>query len=709
MMDVKSRPSGAPSQHAAFSALMSPRSVAVIGASADPRRIGGRPISAMLERGFKGAIMPVNPKHATVQGLPAYASIADLPIVPDAAILAIAPTMVEAAIPELAALGVKAAIIFSSGFAEMGEAGTAAEARMLLAARSHGMRILGPNCIGLFNTRANFYGTFTSSLERGYPVAGPIGIASQSGAYGTHLFGMARDHGLGISCCVTTGNEVDVNVGDVIGWMAQDPDTLVIAAYLEGIRNGDNFLAALALARQHRKPVVVMKVGGSTVGAAAARSHTASIAGSDAVFDAVVAEYGVVRARTTEEMLDIARLATRRIYPVANTLGVLTISGGAGILIADAAEKRGLPMPPMPAAAQETLRAALPFCATRNPVDCTAQALNEISLVGRFAKTLVEQGGYRSILSFFTHVGGAASVAPQLRAELNAVRAAHSDRLYVLSILADPPQIREFESDGFTVFEDPSRAVVAIHAMGCYGDAFNRPPPGPLPAIAPVDLPLHAPNEADAKSLLTVLGIPAVPERICGTAAEAVAAADGIGYPVVLKILSADILHKSEIGGVLLDIADPGAVRKAFNLLLERAATAAPQARIDGVLVAKQLTGIVECILGVHRDPVFGPIAMFGLGGIFVEVMNDVALRRCPFDESVAAEMIGSIRGAPLLHGVRGRAPADIKALAGMLSRLSMIAHRAGSRLRGIDLNPVIAMPAGQGAFVADALIEIDG
>ncbi|HWL82732.1 MAG TPA: acetate--CoA ligase family protein [Roseomonas sp.] len=691
----------------ALSALLAPTSVAVIGASGDPTRIGGRPIAAMLARGFQGSILPVNPNRPTVQGLPAFASIAELPEVPDVAVIAVPANVAEATMAELAERGVKAAIMFSAGFAEMGEAGAVAEARMLETARRHGMRLLGPNCLGLFNARTNFFGTFTSSLERGYPEPGPIGIASQSGAYGMHLFGMAREHGIGISCCVTTGNEADLNVGDMIGWMAQDPGTEVIAAYSEGIRDSRSFLAALELARRNRKPIVMMKVGRSAVGSAAARSHTASIAGDDAVTDAVLAEFGVVRARTTEELLDIARLATKRIYPVGNTLGVLTISGGAGVLTSDAAEAIGLPMPPMPEAAQAELRAVLPYCAPQNPVDCTAQALNDLSLVGRFATALVEKGGYSSILCFFTHTGGAASVAPRLRQELSAVRAAHPDRLFVLSILANPDQVRTFEEEGFAVFEDPSRGVTALHAMGRFGEAFAAPAPAAPPEVPQVTLPARTPSEAEAKRLLAQAGIGAAPERACTTADEAVAAAEGFGFPVVLKILSPDILHKSEIGGVLLNVADAQGVREGFALLKERAARAAPQARIEGVLVAKQLSGGVECILGVHRDPVFGPVAMFGLGGIFVEVLKDVAFHRCPFGEDVAERMIRSIRGAPLLLGARGRPPADIKALARMLSRLSVFAHQAGPRLAGIDLNPVFAMPEGQGAFAADAVIDI--
>jgi acyl-CoA synthetase (NDP forming) len=347
----------------------------------------------------------------------------------------------------------------------------------------------------------------------------------------------------------------------------------------------------------------------------------------------------------------------------------------------------------------------LPFAAPRNPVDCTAQAFNEISLIGRFTDSMVEDGGYSSILAFFTQVGGSATIAPALREQLNATRTKHPDRLYVLSVVARPEQVRDYEADGFVVLEDPTRAVVAIHAMGRFGDAFARPADQAPPPVAPVTLPATTPTEAQAKRILAAAGIASAPEAECGTADQAVQEAARFGDPVVMKILSPDILHKSEIGGVLLGVAGPDAVRAGFDTLMQRARAAAPSARIDGALVAKQLTGGVECILGIHRDPVFGPIAMFGLGGIFVEVLKDVSLHRCPFGPDVAERMIRSIRAAPILLGARGRKSVDIRALSAMLSRLSQFAVAAGPRLQAIDLNPVLAMP--EGAYAVDAVIEV--
>jgi acyl-CoA synthetase (NDP forming) len=415
-----------------------------------------------------------------------------------------------------------------------------------------------------------------------------------------------------------------------------------------------------------------------------------------------------VRARTTEEMLDIAYLATRKIYPAHNTLGMITVSGGAGVLVSDVADTLGLEMPLMPAATQARLKALLPFAAPGNPVDCTAHAINDMSLVGQFTEAMVQEGGYRSVLAFFSQVGAAPSVAPRLLQELNAVKSRHPERLYVLSVVADAERRAAYEADGFAVFEDPTRATIAIDAMGRYGAAFAQSAEPSLPALPEIALPARQPDEAGAKRLLAEIGIAAPPEELCADAGGAAAAAARIGFPVVMKIASPDILHKSEIGGVLLNLADTAAVEAGFATLMARAKAAAPKARLAGVLVAKQILDGTECILGIHRDPVFGPVAMFGLGGVFVEVLRDVALRLCPFGEAEALAMIRRIKGLPLLTGARGRPPADIAALARALARLSVFAHEAGPRLRAIDINPIVALPEGQGAFALDAVIELE-
>jgi acetate---CoA ligase (ADP-forming) len=704
----KAADTGPMASFATLDALVRPRTVAVVGASDEPARIGGRPIAYMKEQGFAGGLWPVNPRRPTVQGLPAFASVADLPAAPDVAIIAVPVELAIQAVDDLGARGCRAAIVFTAGFAEVDAAGEAAQERMTTAARRHGMRLLGPNCLGLFNAPARFFATFTASFEKGWPIPGAIGVASQSGAYGTHIFAAMLDRGIGTNVCITTGNEAEVALGDVLGWMAQAPEVEVICAYAEGIRESERFLAALDLARANRKPIVMMKVGRSRLGGAAAKSHTASIAGDDTVTQAVLDEFGVVRARSTEEMLDIAYAATKRIYPARNALGVLTVSGGAGVLISDAAAEAGVEMPPMPEAAQARLRGLIPFCAPRNPVDCTAQVTNELSLIRTFTGSVAEDGGYPAILAFWSQVAGGTTTGPKLQPMMREVRAAHPDRLWVMSMLA-PNKVREYEADGWLCFEDPTRAVNAIGAMFRFGAAFEKAgkpaPEVPRPAVT---LPAATPSEAVAKALLAAAGVPAVPEHACSDAVAAVAAAEAIGYPVVLKILSPDILHKSEIGGVLLDVADADAVREGFATLMQRAKAHAPDARIEGVLVAKQIEGATEMAFGVLRDPVFGPVAMVGMGGIFIEVLKDVAFRRCPFDPAEAERMIRSLRGFALLDGARGRPKADVAALAKALSALSAFAVAAGPRLASVDVNPMLVLPEGQGCYAADAVIELD-
>ena len=688
--------------------LLRPRSLAIIGASNDPTRIGGRPLAYMIRQGFAGRLMPVNPNRTTVQGLPAYGSVADLPEAPEAAIIAIPGDAAIEAVEALGARGCRAGIVFTAGFAETGPAGATHQARLVAAARCHGLRILGPNCLGLFNATIGYFPIFSASFENGWPRPGRIGIASQSGAYGSHLFAAARDRGMGTPVLVTTGNEADLHIADAIAWMAASEEVDVIAAYAEGIADGPRFLAALELARAARKPVVMMKVGRSKIGQAAAQSHTASIAGDDRVFNAVLGDFGVVRARTTEELLDIAYVAQKRIYPARNTLGVVTISGGAGVLIADAAEAAGLPMPPMPDAAQARLRALVPFASPLNPVDCTAQAFNDMGVIGAFAESMVAEGGYTSVIGFFTQWGASPSMAPRLRAALKPVLDRHPDRLFLLSILAPPERMREWEADGFLCLEDPSRAVVALAAMGRIGAAFSRAARLPV-ALPEVMLPAATPNEAEAKRILAKAGIAMVPEAICMTAEEAVNAAQRLRVPVVLKILSPDLLHKTEIGGVLLDLRDAVVVRAGFATLLHRAATRAPTARIEGVLVAKQLVGGVEMALGTLADPVFGPMVMVGLGGVFIEVFADVAFARCPVTAADAGAMIRGLRGFPLRDGARGRPGADLAALAEAVAALSRFAASAGPRLVSAEINPLLVMPDGEGAYAADAMILLDG
>lgn len=685
-------------------ALFRPRSVAILGASDDPTRISGRPVRYLIEGGFKGPIYPVNPNRDTVQGLKAYKSLADVPETPDVALLAVPAGLTEQAVRECVARGVRAAVIFSAGYAESGGEGLAIQKRITDIARSGGLRLLGPNCLGVFNPQTGFFGTFTQSLDREMPHAGPLGIVSQSGAYGSHIAYLARQRGIGINYWITTGNEADVDVAESLEWMAAQPDIKVIMAYVEGVRDGERFRRALALAQKNRKPVVMMKVGRSEIGARAASSHTASLAGSDAIYDALFRQYGVHRAATTEEQIDVAYACARGIFPSGNKLGVITLSGGAGVLISDAAERYGMDVAPMPPAAQEVLKALLPFATVTNPIDTTAQALNDMTLLARNIEVMLDQGGYDALIGFFTTVPNTRTLSGPLREAIADGCARFPDRLIALEMVADREVVRDYERAGFLVFEDADRAVAALAALARFGQAFGRAaeirPVSPAPSIGTEALSEHA-----AKALLGAAGVPFLAERLAADAGAAGDAADAIGYPVVLKIVSAQIEHKTEIGGVIVGVADRSGVEKGFATLLERAAAHRPDAAIEGVLVAPMAKKGVEVIVGVSRDPVFGPAVMFGLGGVHVEVLKDVTFRLPPFGRGEAMRMIGEIRGRAMLDGVRGAAPSDVDALADLLVRISEFAAAHRDDVETVDLNPVIALPKGEGVVALDALV----
>ncbi|MBM3547513.1 MAG: acetate--CoA ligase family protein [Alphaproteobacteria bacterium] len=686
--------------------LFWPKSVAVLGASNEPSRIGGRPIRYLKEGGFPGPIWPVNTKGGTIQGLPAFKTIDELPEAPECLIVAVPAAVVCDAVESAAKRGTKAAVVFSAGFAEADEQGKKWQDRLVRIAAETGCRIVGPNCLGLFNARHGYAPTFTASLDHGHPKPGVVGMVSQSGAYGSHLFVLTRDRNIGMSCWLTTGNDCDVDVSDTIAYFAQDPDTRVIAAYVEGVKDRDRFMSALEAARRAKKPVVMMKVGSSAVGAAAAMSHTASLAGSDVVYDAALKQLGVHRAETTEEMLDVVYAATRGIFPDSNRLGIVTISGGAGVLMADAAERHGLDVAPMPEAAQARLKAILPFAAVRNPVDTTAQFFNDMSLVTEFTRTILAEGGYGAIAAFVTAIPRNRETGGRLKDALMKATADYRDRLLILCMLASPEMTKEYEEAGYLCFEDPSRAVAAYAALSRFGRSFAKGAGSPPPAL-PADarpVPWGVVDESEAKALLDSAGVPVAAERLAKTADDAVRMAGGFGYPVVLKIASADIQHKTEIGGVKLNLADAEAVRAAFAEIIDRAKKERPQAILDGCLVAPMIKGGVETILGVIDDASFGPVVMFGLGGIFAEVLKDVTFRVAPFGIDEARAMIREVKGFPLLDGARGRPKLDHEAVAKALAALSVYAAANASKIRSIDVNPFIVLE--KGAVAVDALIE---
>ena len=683
--------------------LLSPRSITVVGASNDPTRIGGRPLSHMIAQKFDGDVYAVNPKRDTVQGLPAYPSLTDIPGDLDFVLIAVPAHLVAEQVRLAAAKNARTVMVFSSGFAEVGEGGIALQDELVQVGKDTGVRILGPNCLGSFNAERRFYPTFTSTIDRATPVPGGTAIASQSGAYGSHIYMAAHMRDLGIGYWVTTGNEADVSVAEVIRMMAEHDDVHTILAYSESVKNGAVLVEALEAARANRKPVVFMKVGRSEIGAAAASSHTASLAGEDAVCDAILRQHGAWRVKTTEEMLDIAIAARPRIYPVGRKLGVVSISGGAGVLIADAAEDDGLDISPMPEDAQAELKAILPFASPRNPVDVTAQFFNDLSLIPQFTRSMLDKGGYDALIGFWTSVAGSPVLGGPLLDYLKDTMADYPDRLFLHVMLADPDMVRRYDEAGFPAFEDPSRAVRALAALMHFGESFaaRRTAEPALPA--PADLGTGPLGEREAKAILAGFGLPVVSDVLATTAEDAARIADSFGDSVAIKIASPDILHKTEVGGVALGIVGADAARAAFDAMMTSARTALPDARIDGALISPMVGGGVECILGAKVDPIFGPVVLFGLGGVFTEVMKDVAFRRAPFGVETAREMIGQLKGVEILKGARGQPPADLDALATAISQMSLFAAAHADHIESVEMNPLRARA--DGCIALDALI----
>ena len=686
-------------------ALLRPASVAVIGASNDPTRIGGRPIRYLRAAGFAGRVYPVNPRHAEVQGLPAFPRIEDVPEAVDLAIVAVpAPSVVDT-VQACAARGVQVVVIYSAGFAEMGAEGRRLQQRLREIATETGLRIVGPNCLGVYNSELGFFATFSTTLEDGFPAPGGVALVSQSGAYGSHLSLLARKRNIDIRYWVTTGNEADVSVPEVLGWLAEQDDVSVIMAHAEGITDREALVRALGTARARRKPVVFQKVGVTEVGAQAAQSHTASLAGADAIYEAAFRQFGAYRARDTDEMLDIAYAASFGVFPKSPRVALVSISGGVGVQMADAAVGFGLDVAPLSESAQTRLKAALPYASPRNPVDITAQAFNRVELIADNLGIVFEEEQHDAVVAFFTYVAAADGMIEPIRQAIHAARERRPGCALVLSIVAPPDVVRQYEAVGCPVFEDPTRAVRAVAALHRFSRIFAER--ADAPAIAPraASLPDGPLSERQAKRLLADAGVPVVQEELARNPDEAARIAAAFGGPVAVKLCAPGVLHKAEVGGVVLDVSTPEEARSACETVTSQARATDPAIRIEGVLIAPMVTGGVETIIGIRHDPTFGPVVMFGLGGTLVEVIDDVSFRVAPFGEAEAHRLIGETRAGTVLGGARGKGPYDVAALVAALARLSVFAAQHGDRIDSAEINPFVVLPEGRGAVALDAVI----
>lgn len=688
------------------------KSLAVIGASTDPVKQGGRPVRYSLMSDYNGRVYPINPRADEVQGAKAYASLSDVPGRVDCAFIALPAPAVEAAVIDCAKKGVRAAVIISAGFAEVGAEGRRHQERITAIARDAGMSLVGPNCMGLMDIRRNFFPTFAPIFGfngEARPKPGNISLVSQSGAFGAHAYELVRARGAGFSKWVTTGNQCDVEVSDFVAYMADDKTTDVIMVYFEGNRDADKLMAAFRKARENGKPVVLLKAGRSETGVKAAVSHTGSMAGSDAAFDGFCRQFDVHRADTVGELIDISVAAAAGKFPSRPRAGLVSISGGAGALMADYCDELGLAVPPLPKLAQAKLMKLFPFGSALNPIDPTALWGQDMSVLSASMETLLNEGGHDTVVLFGSTIG--INEINRLRFEEHIIplRKKYPKPLMVLSLLGAPDLIQKWRDDGFLIYEDARRAIEVTAALAKFAPIVAASRKYPARPRVPENLkikPGRTFNEADAMKALQKAGIKFVRRRLASSRKAAQDAAGKLGYPVVAKIASAEILHKSEIGGVALGLENKRAVGEAYDGLLGRAKRAAPKAALDGVLIAKQISGGVETIVGVNNDPGLGPVVMFGMGGIFVEVYKDVAFRAAPFSKAEARAMIAEVAGHAILKGTRGQAPSDIDALADALHNLSLFAAANKDTIASIDINPFVVMAKGKGALGLDALIE---
>lgn len=691
----------------AISRLLQPRSVAIIGASADAAKTAGRPVSYLLKHGFAGEIYPVNPKVDRIGDLVCYPDIASLPAVPDVGIVLLGAERAHLAVRDLAARGTAAAIVLASGYTETGEDGARRQKQLMEAAG--GMRILGPNTIGLVNLTDNIVLSATGALEMEHFPVGGIGVVSQSGGILGALLSRAAARGVGLSKLISTSNEVDLELADFIDHLADDEATKVIALYVETVRDPSKFRSACLKAARAGKPVVAFKIGRSEAGAKAAVSHTGALAGADRMYDALFKQVGVIRAQTFSDLLDIpAALATgRKLH--GKRVAILTSTGGAGTLVSDDLGMAGFDTPAPDAATAEALRALQTgdhAVLDRNPIDVTLAGLKPDLLRGAI-NVLLKSPSYDAL----TIIVGSSSLAmPELLAGAIQDCLPNSDKPVIAYVSPHAPEVGALLTQrGVPAFAAAESCTAALRAM--FQAAELKPQvesSAPAAAVAVAGLPTGSLDEYQAKQLFTRFGVPCAGERIVASPAEAEAAARELGGRVVLKILSAEITHKSDVGGVAvnLSVETIGARLTAMASEVEAKAGVLPKR----FLVQEMVSGGTELILGMHRDAL-GTAILLGMGGVTAELFKDTTMRLLPptggLSRADALAMAQELKTWPLLDGFRGRPLADVDALVTAIVAFSQMADQLGERLVEAEINPVFVLPKGQGVRAADGVVVL--
>jgi acetate---CoA ligase (ADP-forming) len=698
-------------ERSSIAPLFRPRTIAVIGASRRADSIGHEIVHNLVTDGFSGAVFPVNSKASSVCSIRAYPSVADLPDALDVAVIAVPKERVIDIAEECGTVGTKGLIVISAGFREVGPGGAALEQELVAVVRRHGMRMVGPNCMGIVNAdpAVSMNATFVNAM----PPFGHAGFVSQSGALGMSVLDYAREYGIGISQFISVGNKPDVSGNDVLMQWEHDPTVDVILMYVENFGNPTRFLE-IAGRITKTKPIIAVKSGRSKAGARAASSHTGALAANDSAVDALLTQAGVLRASTIEELFDMALAFEVRSPPRSRRTAVLTNAGGPGILAADAMEACGLDLAELSPATVDTLRPLFPAEASiRNPLDMIASATPD---------------GYRAALTALLADPRIDAVVPIFvppfgvrqedvaEAIVGAARTSDKPVLAVLMGRAGLPHGRaELKRAHIPTYIFPESAARALLTLNRHVEWAGRPPAA---RARPDDIDRDAAravldravadgrtqlSQTESLAVLRAYGIPTVRGTLAASADEAIHAADVIGYPVALKIVSPDVVHKTEVGGVRVGLGSARDVRAAYDEMRERVARAMPRARVDGVLVQEVATGGCETIVGMTRDS-FGPLVMFGLGGVLVEALHDVVFRIAPLGDADARAMMSSIRGATLLDGARGAPPIDRDAVASVIQRISELAIDFPG-ITELDVNPLLARP--NGVVALDARVSI--
>ncbi len=697
-----------------------PRSVAVVGASRDPSSIGYRILDALVMNRFQGPVYPVNPKTSVVGSIRAYPTVRDLPPPVDLAIIAVPRDAVMGVVDECAERGIRALIVITAGYAEVNAEGRELQRKLVEKVRGYGMRLVGPNCLGLLNTDPEV--RLNATFSPVFPSAGRVAMASQSGALGVALLAASRRFHLGLSSFVSFGNKADVSSNDLVQYWEGDPETDVILLYLESFGNPRRF-ARIARRVSQPKPIVAVKGGRTQAGRRAAGSHTAALAASDVAVEALFRQTGVIRAETLEDMFGLAAALSSQPLPRGRRVAVVTNAGGPGILCADACEAGGLTVTELSAETRARLTAFLPATASvANPVDMIASATPEH--YRRTIETVLAADETDAVIVLYIPLDMTIpeALVNAIRDGVAAGRASGGKEKPVLGCLMGGEGIKRplaLEHESIPAYAFPEAAAQVLSKVTAYAD-WRAQPLGTVPDFEGINLrsareicgtALEQRGEGwlsaeETRLLLKSVGLPMPPGGVAKTADEAADLAMAIGFPVAVKLASHRLVHKTEVGGVHLNLADEAAVRHAYGTIRDRLVKENSLHEMDGVLVQPMMFGGVEVMVGVTEDPLFGPLIAFGLGGIHVEILRDVCFRITPLTDRDAGEMVRGIRGFRLLEGYRGHPAADVKAIQDILLRVSRLVEEV-PEISELDLNPIFAFPPGEGCLVVDARIRV--